>query len=168
MGTGPVMIETMVRAVERSRHTQEAVAILEPVSSDRSGRLALPLARPEAHALAHELQGQPTLRAEAFALLPRLLGYFDGRVSGVELRPGRGGSPVARLRLDGLGGRRAVPVEIGQALSLAVALRLSVLVSEALLGPLAADRPVALPEPAVSGVAGPVEVPDVFRRAFDA
>ena len=132
-------------------------------------QLTVPMSRPEAHMLAHELRGETTLPGLSFDLVADMLHALGGDLAAVELAPGADGRPMARLRLESHEGRSVVPARLGLAIALAARLKVPLLLDEALLD---ADAPPALAEPdrglrAVEPEAEPAEVPDVFLRAFE-
>ncbi len=156
------MIEMVVRGVGRDRERRSAVARLEAPNLAGKARVALPLSHVEAHALAHELRGHATMRGEAFTLLDRVVTGLGATISAVELVLDEDAATIARLRLERPEGALELPLEIGQALGLAVSRRLPLLAAEALLT--RADAPVA--ESPERATASPAEVPEAFLRAF--
>ena len=156
------MIEMLVRGVGRDRDSGRALVRLEAPNLGPKATLALPLPNAEAHALAHELRGQGTLRGQAFVLLDRVVTRLGATVSAVEIVPSGADGAIARLRLERPEGGLELPVELGQVLGLSVARRIPVLVSKALLAP--AEAPAA--DASELAPAGSVEVPEAFLRAF--
>ena len=162
------MIEVGARRVERSDADGRPVLVLE--TNEREPReLTVPMSRPEAHMLAHELRGETTLPGLSFDLLADMLHALGGDLAAVELAPGADERPMARLRLESHEGRSVVPARLGLAIALAARLKVPLLLDEALLD---AGTSSALAE--VDGVphvpedgATPAEVPDVFLRAFE-
>ena len=155
------MIEMLVRGVGRDRESGRALVRLEAPNLGPEAQMALPLSGAEAHALAHELRGQSTLRGQAFDVLDRAVTRLGATISAIEIVPSDAGAPTARLRLARPAGELELPVELGPALALAVSRRARLLVSEALLGAAEADPDVPAPTTAT-----PVEVPAAFLRAF--
>lgn len=153
------MIEMVVRGVERCSRSGQPVAVLEARAAALYPRIALTVTPGEAHALVHELRHQDTLRTQAFALLARVLTNLHGRLAAVEIRPARDRLATALLRLECPTGRSRVPVEVGQAIGLAVRLKIPLLASRSLLRLLSAGA--ASPEPDQQ-----TKVPAPFRRAF--
>jgi bifunctional DNase/RNase len=153
------MIEMRVHGARRCRHSGDTVVVLEERGGAASRRLELAVSRAEGHALLHELRAQRTLRAQTFELMAKVLAGLDGKVSGVEIVPDGDGRPSAALRCEHPGGEIRVPAGIGQAIGLALHLRLTVLVDEALLPAESDQAPDAVP-------VGSTEVPEAFRRAF--
>jgi bifunctional DNase/RNase len=191
----PAVIEMSVRAVKRAG-ADRLVAVLEreasagdPAGRDPTGRLLVTISRPEAHVLYHELRAERTLPGQTYELMAQVVTQLHGKLTAVELVADEGGKPAARLRLERTDGRSVVPTRAGQALALAVHLKVPLLVAEALLAadkrrpatsPDDTGRTEAQPAPAVSlesaavseaDVApdgpSPVEVPEAFLRAFD-
>jgi bifunctional DNase/RNase len=194
------MIEMSVRAVKRAGEDR-LVAVLERGSGEseppgqRPGRLLITVSRPEAHVLFHELRAERTLPGQTFELMAQIVAQLNGRLTAVELVADENGRPSARLRLERPDGRSTIPTRAGQALALAVHLRVPLLVAEALLtgqkaqagkGPIdrlqsaseteadgadartAPKAGAAVPETdTVADVPNVVEVPEIFLRAFD-
>jgi bifunctional DNase/RNase len=154
------MIEMLVRGARRCRHSGDTVVVLEERGRAASRRLELAVSRAEGHALLHELRAQRTLRAQTFELIAQVLAGLDGKVSRIELVPDADGRATATLHCEHPGGEITVPSGIGQAIGLALHLRLTVFVSESLL-PTEGDR-----DPDAVMVSS-TEVPEAFRRAFD-
>jgi bifunctional DNase/RNase len=156
------MIEMLVRAVKRG-DGDRLVAVLERdgIGEQPVGRLLVTISRAEAHVVYHELRGERTLPGQTYELMAEVVSQLQGKLTAVELVAGESGKPAARLRLQRPDGRSAVPTRAGQAIALAVHLKVPLLVAEALLGtPTPEGEPTALVE-------APSEVPDVFLRAFD-
>jgi bifunctional DNase/RNase len=152
----------------------------------RPGRLLITISRPEAHVIYHELRAEKTMPGQTFELIAEIVSQLHGRLTAVELVADEGGRPSARLRLERSEGRSTVSTRAGQALALAVHLKVPLLVAEALL---AQDKGSAGAKAAAqaAGAAGaeasdgatlaaaevgdeatpPVEVPEVFLRAFE-
>jgi bifunctional DNase/RNase len=191
------MIEMSIRAVKRAGEDR-LVAVLERGTGHREAgsseaestgprprRLLITVSRPEAHVLYHELRAEKTLPGQTYELMAQIVAQLNGKVSAVELVADDAGKPAARLRLERTDGRSIIPTRAGQALALAVHLKVPLLVAEALLaGDKAGSsetttvRPAIITDAAVSeaaiaesGVvpetAATVEVPEVFLRAFD-
>jgi bifunctional DNase/RNase len=175
------MIEMSVRAVKRAGEDR-LVAVLERETGDgessarRHGRILITVSRPEAHVLYHELRAERTLPGQTFELMAEVVSQLNGKLTAVELVADEGGKPAARLRLERTDGRSTIQTRAGQALALAVHLKVPLLVAETLLlgerakagaaseigeGAAVAESDVA-PE-----TSGPVEVPEAFLRAFD-
>ena len=178
-----------VRAVKRAGEDR-LVAVLERGTAEegatpRAGRLLITVSRPEAHVLYHELRAEKTMPGQTFELMAQIVSQLSGKLTAVELIADEAGKPTARLRLERTDGRSSVPARAGHALALAVHLKVPLLVGEALLDP---DRRQADKTRAASGasresaaeagapagdgdagaeLAAPVEVPEVFLRAFD-
>jgi bifunctional DNase/RNase len=175
------MIEMSVRAVKRAGEDR-LVAVLERETGEseqavpRAGRLLITVSRPEAHVLFHELRAEKTLPGQTFELMAQIVTQLNGKLTAVELVADEGGKPSARLRLERTDGRSTVQTRAGQALALAVHLKVPLLVAEALLGgekaqagvqPAAgATEPVAEADVAPEA-SRPIEVPEAFLRAFD-
>lgn len=202
------MIEMNVRAVKRAGEDR-LVAVLErgdtgtarPAAADaseaarsgerepapqRPGRLLIAISRPEAHVIYHELRAEKTMPGQTFELMAEIVSQLHGRLTAVELVADEGGRPSARLRLERSEGRSTISTRAGQAIALAVHLKVPLLVAEALLahdkgsagakaaaqaassaGAEASDG-AALAEAEVGAEAAPpVEVPEVFLRAFE-
>jgi bifunctional DNase/RNase len=156
------MIEMLVRAVKRG-DGDRLVAVLERDGTGEQpvGRLLVTISRAEAHVVYHELRGERTLPGQTYELMAEVVSQLQGKLTAVELIAGESGKPAARLRLQRPDGRSAVPTRAGQAIALAVHLKVPLLVAEALLGtPTSDGEPPALAE-------APIEVPDIFLRAFD-
>jgi bifunctional DNase/RNase len=174
------MIEMRVRAVKRAGEDR-LVAVLEREPGDaeraapKAGRLLITISRPEAHVIYHELRAEKTLPGQTFELMAQLVTQLNGRLTAVELVADDGGKPAARLRLEKTDGRSTVQTRAGQALALAVHLKVPLLVSESLLagekGQLApgeTGETAAVAEADVAPEApGSIEVPEAFLRAFD-
>jgi bifunctional DNase/RNase len=183
------VIEMSVRAVKRAGEDR-LVAVLERGTVDegvepRAGRLLITVSKPEAHVLYHELRAERTLPGQTFELMAQIVSQLNGKLTAVELIADEAGKPTARLRLERADGRSTVPARAGHALSLAVHLKVPLLVAEALLDPnrrqadktraasgapgeAAAKASVPVSEAdAVTDAPAPVEVPEVFLRAFD-
>jgi len=179
------MIEMSVRAVKRAGEDR-LVAVLERAAADessaepRSGRLLITVSRPEAHVIYHELRAERTLPGQTFELMAQIVTQLSGKLTAVELVADEGGRPSARLRLERTDGRSTVPARAGQALALAVHLKVPLLVAEALLtgdkaraasaldAEATAKAGAPVPETdAVKDSPSPVEIPEAFRRAFD-
>ena len=158
------MIEMLVRGVGRDRDSGRVLVHLEGPNLGPDAKLALPLSGPDAHGLMHELRGHSTLRGQAFDLLDRVVTQLGATISVVELVPSGDGAPSARLRLERPEGEVELPVDLGQALALAVSRRVRLLVSEALVT--AAETEAATAEASTPPTAAPVEVPAAFLRAF--
>ena len=172
------MIEMSVRAVKRAGEDR-LVAVLERETgesergSPRAGRLLITVSRPEAHVLYHELRAEKTLPGQTFELMAQIVTQLNGKLTAVELIADEGGKPSARLRLERADGRSTVQTRAGQALALAVHLKVPLLVAEALLtgekGQASASSeaaPIAEADVAPQA-ASPIEVPEAFLRAFD-
>lgn len=151
------MVETSVRTVTLHPQSGRPIAVLRPCADDGSG-LALPISKPEACALAHELAGRPSQRQQSLVLLARCLHTGGGRIAAIRIVPGADGAPSARLELEWPAGRADEMIPIGQALGLAVTLGMPVLVAEALLS----DR-----TPTVASASPPASIPAAFHRAFE-
>lgn len=185
-----VMIEMIVRAVKRAGDDR-LVAVLERGSGGseptalgmgrRPGRLLIMVSRPEAHVLYHELRAEKTLPGQTYELMAQIIAQLNGKLTAVELHADEAGKPTACLRLERNDGRATVPTRAGQALALVVHMKVPLLVAEALLagdktagagGP-SAVQPAVVSEAALSEAevvaeaAPPIEVPEVFLRAFD-
>jgi bifunctional DNase/RNase len=174
------MIEMSVRAVKRAGEDR-LVAVLERETGEpeqpgpRGNRLLITISRPEAHVIYHELRSEKTLPGQTFELMAQIVSQLNGRLTAVELVADEGGKPAARLRLERTEGRSTIQTRAGQALALAVHLKVPLLVAETLLSgekaqPAAAGAaPIA--EAAEADVAPeaprPIEVPEAFLRAFD-
>lgn len=182
---GCAMIEMSVRAVKRAGEDR-LVAVLERGSAEeagagqRSGRLLITVSRPEAHVLYHELRAERTMPGQTFELMVQIVTQLSGKLTAVELVADEAGKPSARLRLERTDGRSTVPARAGQALALAVHLKVPLLVAEALLTPdkaravssvdaeATAKAGAPVPETdAAKDVVTPIEIPEAFRRAFD-
>jgi hypothetical protein len=153
------MIEMVVRAVEQCPRSGQPVAVLEARAAAIYPRLVLTVTPGEAHALVHELRHQETLRAQAFGLLVRVLAGVRGKLSAAEIRPARGRLAMARLRLECPSGKFRVPIEVGQAIGLAVQLNVPLLASRGLFSMLATREPPTMADHRH-------DVPEPFRRAF--
>jgi bifunctional DNase/RNase len=179
------VIEMSVRAVKRAGEDR-LVAVLERGSADegntgqRSGRLLITVSRPEAHVLYHELKSERTMPGQTFELMAQIVTQLNGKLTAVELVADDSGKPSARLRLERTDGRSTVPARAGQALALAVHLKVPLLVAEALLSPdkaraassvdaeATAKAGAPVPETdAVKDTTATVEIPEAFLRAFD-
>src|SRR5687768_16592016 len=134
------MIEMSVRAVKKAGEDR-LVAVIEREISDgdhaaqRAGRLLITVSKPEAHVLYHELRAERTLPGQTFELMAQIVTQLSGKLTAVELVADDTGKPSARLRLERTDGRSTVPTRAGQALALAVHLKVPLLVAEALLSP---------------------------------
>jgi bifunctional DNase/RNase len=171
------MIEMSVRAVKRAGEDR-LVAVLEREAgaSEAPGRLLVTVSRPEAHVLYHELKAERTLPGQTYELMAQIVAEFHGRLTAVELVAGEGGRPSARLRLERSDGRSTVPTRAGQALALAVHLKVPLLVAEGLLvaarsqsgakATASESAPVSEADVAPEGPT-PIDVPEAFLRAFD-
>lgn len=179
------MIEMSVRAVKRAGEDR-LVAVLERGSGaeggtgPRSGRLLITVSRPEAHVLYHELRAERTMPGQTFELMAQIVTQLSGKLTAVELVADEAGRPTARLRLERTDGRSTVPARAGQALALAVHLKVPLLVAEALLSIDKARAATSVDAEAtakagasvgetdaVKDAPSPVEIPEAFRRAFD-
>jgi bifunctional DNase/RNase len=180
------VIEMSVRAVKRAGEDR-LVAVLERGSGEgersgqRPGRLLITVSRPEAHVLYHELRAERTLPGQTFELMAQVVLQLNGKLTAVELVADEAGKPSARLRLERTDGRATISTRAGQALALAVHLKVPLLVAEALLtGEKASqavakvgdeatsteDRPVSEADVAPEAPS-PIQVPEAFLRAFD-
>ena len=165
---GAAVIEVGARRVERSDADGRPMVVLE--TNEREPRqLNVPMSRPEAHMVAHELRGEATLPGLGFDLLGDVMHALGGDLAAVELKPGPEDRPNARLRLESHEGRSVVPARLGLAIALAARLKVPLLVDEALLdgsvqvsGAAPAGEPLDTRAPAA-----PAEVPDIFLRAFE-
>ena len=149
-------------------------------SGRERARLLITISRPEAHVIYHELRAERTLPGQTFELIAQIVSQLSGKLTAVELIADQAGKPSARLRLERTDGRSTVPTRAGQALALAVHLKVPLLVADALL---VADKAKAgsvsdsqstspeikagaeaaiAPEPSA-----PLAVPEAFLRAFD-
>lgn len=155
------MIEMIVRTVDTHPETGRPVAVLGPRTDGAGPLLAFTISPAEACSLSHELSLQATLRGQAFSLLTRCLECLVSRVAAIRIVPAAPGMAAARLELDCPSERTEVPVEVGQAFGLAVALRMPLHVADDLV-------PGGTGQPVGSLSAAPMDVPTVFRRAFDA
>lgn len=173
------MIEMSVRAVKRAGEDR-LVAVLEREADAEPthGRLLITLSRPEAHVIFHELRDEKTLPGQTYELMVQVMTQLQGKLTAVELVADEAGKPSARLRLERTDGRSTIPTRAGQALALAVHLKVPLLVAEGLLNgekgrtepraESAASVAAGDTSPAVEADATPkVEVPEVFLRAFD-
>jgi bifunctional DNase/RNase len=176
------VIEVRVGAIERHPVTGAPLVALEPCGSASRTRLVLPLSAAVACSLRHELDGQVTLRATAYALLGQVADALGGEIRGVEIVPAASGMAAGRVCISGATGDMRVPVEIAMGIGLAVVLGVPLRVAAELVhgapqldhargNDLAAPPealPGMLPEPtaAASEPAAPTEVPEAFRRAF--
>ena len=150
------MIEMDVRAVTLHPQSGRPIAVLEPRDPADRGGLALPISKPEACSLAHELIGKPSQRQQSLVLLARCIHTGDGRIAAIRIVLDATGAPAARLELEWPAGRVDEIIPVGQALGLAVLLRMPVLVDEALL---------TVQSPTTE-TPTTTEVPTAFRRAF--
>lgn len=170
-----------VRAVKRAGEDR-LVAVLERETGDvnrsgeRRGRILITVSRPEAHVLYHELRAERTLPGQTFELMAEIVAQLNGKLTAVELVADESGKPSARLRLERTDGRATIQTRAGQALALAVHLKVPLLVAEALLAgeraqpvsPAEAREATAVSEAGVAPDApSPIEVPEAFLRAFD-
>ena len=176
------MIEVRVGAIERHPVTGAPLVALEPRRSASRMRLVLPLSAAVACSLRHELDGQVTLRATAYALLGQVADALGGEIRSVEIVPAANGMAAGRLCISGEAGDVCVPVEIAMGIGLTVVLGVPLRVAAELVhaapqldharGNDLVAAPEALPgmfpEPpsATAEPAVPTEVPDAFRRAF--
>jgi len=175
------VIEMSVRAVKRAGEDR-LVAVLEreTVESERSGerpgRILITVSRPEAHVLYHELRAERTVPGQTFELMAQIVSQLNGKLTAVELVADEGGKPSARLRLERADGRSTIQTRAGQALALAVHLKVPLLVAEALLSgeraPSAASAEAREASPVTEAGGAPdapsaIEVPEAFLRAFD-
>jgi len=161
------MIEMLVRSVKRA-DGDRLVAVLERdgMGEQPLGRLLVTISRAEAHVVYHELRGERTLPGQTYELMAEVVSQLHGKLTAVELLVGDAGKPAARLRLERPDGRTAVPTRAGQAIALAVHLKVPLLVAESLM----TGQPPAEPTsdgdvPAIAEAT--IEVPEVFLRAFD-
>ncbi|MGE3271885.1 MAG: bifunctional nuclease domain-containing protein [Chloroflexota bacterium] len=176
-----------VRAVKRAGEDR-LVAVLERENGPETakGRLLITISRPEAHVIFHELRAEKTLPGQTYELMAQIVTQLQGKLTAVELVADDGGRPSARLRLERTDGRSTVPTRAGQALALAVHLKVPLLVAEALLNAEKSrtNSPAQSAESAASvgvgdapgagesdsdaaGASDGVDVPEVFLRAFD-
>jgi bifunctional DNase/RNase len=165
-----------VRSVKRAGGDR-LVAVLERQSQDcePAGRLLVTITRAEAHVLYHELRAERTLPGQSYELMADIVSELKGKLTAIELIAGEAGKPTARLRLERSNGRSTVPARAGQALALAVHLKVPLLVAEALLTGSAAQtdpagedaEPATALAPSDAPGESAVEVPEVFLRAFD-
>jgi bifunctional DNase/RNase len=176
----PAVIEMSVRAVKRAGEDR-LVAVLERESVEdeqagpRSGRLLITVSRPEAHVIYHELRDERTLPGQTFELMAQIVTQLSGKLTAVELVADEAGKPTARLRLERHDGRATVSTRAGQALALAVHLKVPLLVAESLLnadkakaGSRSDVQPATAESASVSEAdVAPIEVPEAFLRAFD-
>jgi bifunctional DNase/RNase len=177
------MIEMSVRAVKRAGEDR-LVAVLEREPGEpeqpgpRGSRLLITISRPEAHVIYHELRAEKTLPGQTFELVAQVVSQLNGRLTAVELVADESGKPSARLRLERTEGRSTIQTRAGQALALAVHLKVPLLVAESLLSgektqPAAAEATAATETAAVAEADAapeaprPIEVPEAFLRAFD-
>src|SRR3954471_23565649 len=170
-----------VRAVKRAGEDR-LVAGLEREGGDgdrsgeRPGRILITVSRPEAHVLYHELRAERTLPGQTFELMAQIVLQLNGKLTAVELVADEGGKPSARLRLERSDGRSTIQTRAGQALALAVHLKVPLLVAEALLSGERAKAVAASEVGEATAVSeadvapdapSPIQVPDAFLRAFD-
>ena len=155
------MVEMVVRSVEHSPHSDQAVVIPEARAAAIYPRLVLSVMAEDAHAVSHALRARETLCGHVFALLTRVVTSLQGKLSAVELMPAGERMATAWLWLACPGGRSRVPIEVGHALSLAVRLGIPLRASRALLMMLAAGT--TTPERDQR-----IDVPASFRRALGA
>jgi bifunctional DNase/RNase len=178
-----------IRAVKRAGEDR-LVAVLERGAGDsepertgpRPRRLLITVSRPEAHLLYHELRAEKTLPGQTYELMSQIIEQLNGRLTAVELLADEAGKPTARLRLERADGRSTIPTRAGQALALAVHMKVPLLVAEALLTgekgagtgdkssavqPAVVSEAVITDVDAVPEVTTSTEVPEVFLRAFD-
>lgn len=176
------MIEMSVRAVKKAGEDR-LVAVLERETGDgsqgsgeRPGRILITVSRPEAHVIYHELRAEKTLPGQNFELMAQIVSQLNGRLTAVELVAEEGGKPSARLRLERSDGRSTIQMRAGQALALAVHLKVPLLVAEALLtgertktvAPAETREATPVSEAgAVPDAPSAIEVPEAFLRAFD-
>ena len=176
------MIEVRVGSIERHPVTGAPLVALEPRDSASRTRLVRPLSAAVACSLRHELDGQVTLRATAYALLGQVADALGGEISAVEIVPAASGMAAGRLCISDANGDVRVPIEIAMGIGLAVVLGVPLRVAAELVhaapkldracGNDLAAPPEVLPgmppEPpaATTKPAVPTEVPDAFRRAF--
>lgn len=171
------MIEMSVRAVKRAGEDR-LVAVLERESGDaeraasKAGRLLITISRPEAHVIYHELRSEKTLPGQTFELMAQIVSQLNGRLTAVELVADEGGKPTARLRLEKTDGRSTLQTRAGQALALAVHLKVPLLVAESLLmgekaQPATAETAAVAEADVAPEAPRPIEVPEAFLRAFD-
>src|SRR5918997_18609 len=129
---GAVVIEVGARRVERSDADGRPMLVLE--TNEREPRqVTVPMSRPEAHMLAHELRAETTLPGLSFDLVGDVMHALGGDLAAVELAPGADERPMARLRLESHEGRSVVPARLGLAIALAARLKVPLLLDEALL-----------------------------------
>jgi bifunctional DNase/RNase len=119
---------------------------------------------------------------QTFELMVQIVAQLSGKLTAVELVADETGRPSARLRLERTDGRSTVTTRAGQALALAVHLKVPLLVAEALLSPDRAKAGSLSDAQSVTAENGsgakadgveppapptPIEVPEAFLRAFD-
>ena len=157
------MLEMMVRTVDHDPRFGSPVAVLLPRDRAAGAPLALPIRSADACSLTHELEGQMTPRAKAFALLAQTLATIRGYVAAVVVEPGDDGDPVAMVRVclpDGWSEHRTDAVA---GLGLAVYTMAPLLVSESL----ARATPDATPDPDATVAEDASVVPSPFLTALD-
>jgi bifunctional DNase/RNase len=161
------MIEMLVRAVKRA-DGDRLVAVLERDGKGDQplGRLLVTISRAEAHVVYHELRGERTLPGQTYELMAEVVSQLQGKLTAVELLAGDAGKPAARLRLERPAGRSTVPTRAGQAIALAVHLKVPLLVAEVLITG-AAPATTSTEADAAAVAEALIDVPEVFLRAFD-
>ncbi|MBI4491671.1 MAG: bifunctional nuclease family protein [Chloroflexi bacterium] len=108
-------------------------------SSSDGGVLCLCLCASDGHALLHELRDQETSRSQALRLASRIAEALGGRLAAVHLAAHGAGLLRASLAIEIASGSIEVPTEPGQALALAVCLKLPLLADGALFPPARAE-----------------------------
>ena len=93
------MLEMTVRTVDHDPKFGSPVVVLLPRDRADGPPVALPIRPAEACSLAHELEGQLTPRARAFALLTQTLAAIRGYVESIVVEPNEDGMAVGRVRV---------------------------------------------------------------------
>jgi bifunctional DNase/RNase len=160
------MLEMTVRTVDHDPKSGSPVAVLLPRDRADGPPMALPIRSAEACSLTHELEGQLTPRARAFALLTQTLAAIRGYVAAIVVEPGDDGDPIATVRVRLPDGWCEHRTDAASALGLAVYTLAPLLVSEH-LAHTTADVTSGEQRPASEDQAHLSPVPAPFLQALD-
>ena len=160
------MLEMTVRTVDHHPKSGSPVAVLIPRDRADGPPIALPMRSAEACSLTHELEGQLTPRAKAFALLTQALAAIRGYVAAIVVEPGEDGVAVGKVRVCLPDGWSEHQIDAPAALGLSIYTLAPLLVSDHLAhGPASPAPDLDIP---IVGEAEPTTpVPAPFLRALD-
>lgn len=122
---------------------QPTAALVRPRDSTEAGVLALEVGAGDAHALRHELHGQATPRSQALDLAGHVARALGGSVVSARLVPDGPERLRAELEVAGPGGTVRIPATPGQALGVALSLRVPLLGHSSLFRPTRLNAAIA-------------------------